>query len=133
MRLHHVGIVVQDLRQYGEAYVSFLGLTVESPIFEDPIQKVRLQFWKDAEGNLLELIEPNSPDSPVQNALRKGGGLNHLCYEVADVDQVIQKAIEKGGVPATGIVPAVAFEGRRVAFLFLPKLNLVEFVEAPVR
>ncbi|MFL6451858.1 MAG: VOC family protein [Bryobacteraceae bacterium] len=130
MRLHHVGIVVQDLCQYGEAYVSFLGLTAASAIFEDPIQKVRLQFWKDAHGNLVELIEPNGPDSPVQNAVRKGGGLNHLCYQVEDIDQAVQSAIEKGGVAATGIVPAVAFEGRRVAFVFFPKLNLIEFVEA---
>ena len=131
MRLHHVGIVVKDIRGYGEAHRRYLGLTEASDIFEDSIQKVRLQFWKDAEGNLLELIEPAASDSPVVKALEKGGGLNHLCYEVEDIEQEVRTAVEKGAILASGIVPAIAFGGRRIAFLFMPKLNLVEFLEAP--
>lgn len=133
MRLHHVGIVVKDLTGYGEAYKTFLGLSQASAIFEDPIQKVRLQFWKDTDGHLLELIEPAAPDSPVRKAIEKGGGLNHLCYEVDDMDQEVRTAVERGAVLAGAIVPAVAFGGRRVAFLFLPKLNLIEFVEAAAK
>ncbi len=131
MILHHVGIVVEDLSAYTEAYRTYLGLTVESNTFEDPLQKVRIQFCRDGRGNLLELIEPAALDSPVQTALRKGGGLNHLCYEVEDIDEQVRASLEKGAVPATGIAPAIAFSGRRVVFLFFPKLNLVEFVEAP--
>ena len=86
MRLHHVGIVVEDLAKYGEAYGKFLGLSVDSPAHHDPIQ-VHIQFWKDGGGNLLELIEPAAPDSPVHGVLKKGGGLNHLCYEVDDLDE----------------------------------------------
>ena len=130
MRLHHVGIVVNDLASYGEAYKTLLGLRQASAIFEDPIQRVRLQFWKDAHGHLLELIEPAATDSPVRKALQKGGGLNHLCYEVDDMDQEVRRAVESGAVLTGAIAPAVAFGGRRVAFLFFPKLNLIEFVEA---
>jgi len=130
MKLHHVGVVVDDLDASGEAYRSFLGLTAASEVFDDPLQKVRLQFWRDEQGALLELIQPATSDSPVQRALKKGGGLNHLCYEVEDIDLQVRTAIDQGAIPTTGIVPAVAFSGRRVAFLFFPKLNLVEFVEA---
>ena len=130
MRLHHVGIVVKDLASYGEAYKTFLGLSQASAIFEDPIQRVRLQFWKDTHGRLLELIEPAAPDSPVGKAFQKGGGLHHLCYEVDDMDQEVRTAVERGAVLTGGIVPAVAFGGRRIAFLFFPNLNLIEFVEA---
>jgi methylmalonyl-CoA/ethylmalonyl-CoA epimerase len=130
MTLHHVGIVVEDLRLYAEAYQSHLGLQADSEIFEDPIQKVRLQFWKDSSGNLLELIEPASQDSPVRKAVERGGGLNHLCYQVENIDEQVRLSLAQGAIPATGIVPAVAFSGRRVAFLFFPKLKLIEFVEA---
>lgn len=131
MKLHHVGIVVDDLRTHGEGYRRHLGMEEASEIFEDPIQRVRLQFWRDPSGSLLELIEPNGPDSPVRKALQKGGGLNHLCYEVADLEAQVRTSLEQGAIAATGINPAVAFEGRRVTFLFFPKLSLVEFVEAP--
>jgi methylmalonyl-CoA/ethylmalonyl-CoA epimerase len=130
MRLHHVGIVVESLAAHGQAYGTFLGLTADSPIYHDPIQKVRIQFWKDAGGNLLELIEPASPDSPVSGVLKKGGGLNHLCYEVENFDEQVRLALERGAIPAGEMAPAIAFSGRRVAFLFFPKMNLVEFVEA---
>jgi methylmalonyl-CoA/ethylmalonyl-CoA epimerase len=130
MRLHHVGIVVESLAAHGQAYGKFLGLSADSPVYHDPIQKVHVQFWKDAGGNLLELIEPAGPDSPVARVLKKGGGLSHLCYEVEDFDEEVRLALEKGAIPAGEVAPAMAFSGRRVAFLFFPKMNLVEFVEA---
>ena len=133
MRLHHVGIVVEDLAKYGEAYGKFLGLSVDSPAYHDPIQKVHIQFWKDGGGNLLELIEPAAPDSPVHGVLKKGGGLNHLCYEVDDLDEEVRLALEQGAISASPVAPAVAFSGRRVAFVFFPKLDLVEFLEAERR
>jgi len=131
MNLHHIGIVVEDLAAYGELCGVCLGLTADSAVYQDPIQQVRIQFWKDARGNMLELIEPDGPDSPVLGTLTKGGGLNHLCYEVEDIDEQVRISIEQGAIATSGIVPAVALSGRRVAFLFFPKLNLVDFVEAP--
>jgi len=131
MRLHHVGIVVRDLAAYGASCQAFLGMQPASPAVHDPIQKVRIQFWCDDTGKLLELVEPVGADSPVQEALRKGGGLNHLCFEVENIEAGISAALERGAIPVSGVVPAVAIDGRRIAFLFLPDLNLVEFVEAP--
>jgi methylmalonyl-CoA/ethylmalonyl-CoA epimerase len=129
MKLNHVGIVVKNLESYGEAYASNLGLTVDTPIFYDPIQKVRIQFWSDRHGGRLELIEAASEDSPVKRALEKGRGLNHLCYEVDDVDARVQEAVHRGAILTSQIVPAVAFGGRRIAFLYFRELGLIEFVE----
>ena len=130
MKLDHVGIVVKDLATGGAAYATHLGLTVDSPVFYDPVQKVRIQFWRDEHGGRLELIEAASEDSPVAGALRKGGGLNHLCYEVSDIDAGVQDAVNHGAILTSSIAPAVAFQGRRIAFLYFRELGLVEFVEA---
>jgi methylmalonyl-CoA/ethylmalonyl-CoA epimerase len=130
MKLHHVGIVVKDLASYGDAYAGVLGLEADSGIIYDPVQKVRAQFWKDARGSVLELIEPASPDSPVWRERQKGGGLNHLCYEVADIEQQLRDAVEKGGMVTSGLAPAVAFGGRRIAFVYFLELGLIEFLEA---
>jgi methylmalonyl-CoA/ethylmalonyl-CoA epimerase len=129
MRLHHVGVVVRDIAAYGAAF-EITGMHASSQLYYDPVQKVRIQFWSDAAGQTIELVEPAAADSPVQEALRKGGGLNHLCFEVDDLDAKVRELLERGGLPVCAATPAVAFGGRRIAFLFLPELNLVELVEA---
>jgi methylmalonyl-CoA/ethylmalonyl-CoA epimerase len=133
MTLHHVGIVVQSLESWGQAYAGSLGLVPEAEIVHDPIQKVRVQFWRDDTANLVELIEPAAPDSPVWGELKKGGGLNHLCYEVDDLERRVEDAVSGGAILAVSPVPAVAFSGRRIAFLYFRKLGLIEFVEREAR
>jgi methylmalonyl-CoA/ethylmalonyl-CoA epimerase len=129
MKLHHVGVVVKDIASSGEAYARLLGMAADSTIFFDPIQQVRVQFWRDARGALIELIEPSGPESPVWREAQKGGGLNHLCYETNDIDRTTQFSIEQGAMIARAIAPAVAFGGRRIVFLYFLELGLIEFLE----
>lgn len=133
MKMHHVGIVVENLEAWGEAYARSLGLVQHSEIFCDPIQKVRVQFWRDEETSLLELIEPAAPDSPVARALKRGGGLNHLCYEVDDIEHQVADAVADGAILVVAPIPAVAFSGHRIAFVYFRKVGLVEFVEREAR
>src|SRR4051812_1526246 len=92
MKLNHVGIVTRDLVATGASYQRTLGLEPLSEVLEDPLQKVRAQFWRDAGGSVVELIEPTGPDSPIWREAQKGGGLNHLCYETPDLEQTIREA-----------------------------------------
>lgn len=132
MRLHHTGIVVPDIRAYGEIYAATLGLSATTEIFHDPIQKVRVQFWGGGEAeSLIELIEPAAEDSPVWRALKKGGGLDHLCYETPDIEKTVQQSLDRGAALVRDLAPAVAFGGRRIAFLYFLELGLIEFVETP--
>jgi methylmalonyl-CoA/ethylmalonyl-CoA epimerase len=133
MKLHHVGIVAKNLESAGQAYGHALGLVQDSEIFHDPTQKVRVQFWRDDETNLVELIEPAAPDSPVWPELKKGGGLNHLCYEVDDIERQVGDAVAGGAILAVAPVPAVAFSGRLIAFVYFPDVGLIEFVEREAR
>jgi methylmalonyl-CoA/ethylmalonyl-CoA epimerase len=132
-KLHHVGILVPNLESWGEAYAASLGLAQNGEIVHDPIQKVRVQFWRDDAANLVELIEPAAADSPAWGELKKGGGLNHLCYEVDDIERRVEEAVTGGAILAVSPVPAAAFSGRRIAFLFFRKLGLIEFVETEAR
>ncbi len=130
MRLHHTGIVVSDLRSYGAAYAAGLGLSAKSEVFHDPIQKVRVQFWGGGEAeSLIELIEPAGEDSPVWRSCKKGGGLDHLCYETTDIERTVEESLGKGGALVREIAPAVAFGGRRIAFVYFLELGLIEFLE----
>lgn len=134
MRLHHTGIVVPDIKAYGELYAATLGLSPRTEIFHDPLQRVRVQFFGGAESeSWIELIEPAGEDSPVQRALKKGGGLDHLCYETSHIEKTLEESIAKGGAIVRPLAPAVAFGGRRIAFVYFLELGLIEFVEVPVQ
>ena len=131
MRFHHVGVVVKSIEETAKHYRKNLHLEPQSEIIEDPIQKVRVQFWaRPGDTTSVELIEPAGEDSPVQRALAKGGGLNHLCYEVGDIAASIQEALDNGALQVGALAPATAFGGRRISFLYYRHVGLVEFVEA---
>lgn len=129
--LNHIGIVVADIASSREMYGNLLGLAPISEVFEDPLQDVKVQFLGFPHKTSVELIEPLSEKSPARLALEKGGGLNHLCLEVDDLDDSLRRALASGAICTRRPVPAVAFGGRRIAFVFHRKAGLIEFVERP--
>lgn len=131
MKLHHIGVVVQDIYESAKIYERLLELKVVKDTGEDPIQKVKVVFLGSGWGDeiTLELLEPTDPDSPIANALRRGGGLHHLCFEVEDIDEEIRKIKERGGRVVCEPVPACGFDNRRIAFIFPVDNILTELVE----
>ncbi len=131
MRLHHVGVVVASV-ETARTYYAGLGLVPEGAVVEDPTQRVRIQFLTDVGGVFrIELLEPMGEDSPVRRSLEEGGGLNHLCYAVKDLDRTLTRLRSEGAVLVSGPVAAPAIGGARVAFLFDRSQGLFELVEAP--
>jgi methylmalonyl-CoA/ethylmalonyl-CoA epimerase len=93
----------------------------------DPIQKVNVAFT-DLHGVTVELIEPAGEGSPVAASLKKGIKLVHLCVEVTDMSKAIEFA-EKGDFrQLSQPVPAVAFEGRAIVWMFHPTFGLFELL-----
>ena len=130
MKLHHIGVVVPDIQAAAPWWSQVAGFRPTSEIVHDPIQKVMVQFF-EAGGTCIELIQPASDASPVTRFLNeRGGGLYHLCFEVPNLDQALAKWRESGAFLVTRPEPAVAFGGRRIAFLITPQRVLMELVEA---
>lgn len=97
----------------------------------DPIQQVKVCFAEMPGGAVIELVEPLTDKSPVNKIINsQRGGLYHLCYEVDDLDKAIAEFREKRCLPLGKPVPAVAFDGRRIVFLFTPNRDLIELVES---
>jgi methylmalonyl-CoA/ethylmalonyl-CoA epimerase len=63
--------------------------------------------------------------------LNQGPKMYHQAYEVKSLDQAITPLSERLGVVVSRLKPAVAFAGRRIAFLMIPNRWLVELIEAP--
>ena len=130
MKLHHIGIVVENIQKsLGELtkYLDFESTTVPSLVGS---QKVNICFLK-TNNVFLELIEPAEENSPISNFIKKGGGFHHLCFEVYDIHLELEK-MKKNGVRI--IVDVVkGFEERLTAFVMLDmkntNCNLIELAE----
>ena len=129
MILHHIGIVVKNIQEsLGELtnYLNFESTTVPSLVGS---QKVNICFLK-TNNVFLELIEPAQENSPISDFVKKGGGYHHLCFEVDDIHQEVEKMVKSGA--RLVVKPVIGFENRLIAFLFLKmentKCNLIELV-----
>jgi methylmalonyl-CoA/ethylmalonyl-CoA epimerase len=135
-KLLHVGVAVPSLDPTTEALSDLFGYKVVSGPFDDPIQKVKVNFLakSDADVAEIELIAPLSEDSPIKSMLAKsGGGAYHLCFETSDIDGALEHAKKNGCVVVSSPVPAVAFQGRRIAWIYTRSRQLFELVEAEAK
>ena len=129
LKLHHIGIVVQDINESLGEISNFLSFESTSLPTLVGSQKVNICFLK-TNSVYIELIEPADPDSPIISFVKEGGGFHHLCFEVDDIQQEIDKMVKKGA--RLVVAPVKGFEDRLIAFLMLnmkkTKCNLIELV-----
>ncbi len=134
-RLHHVGVATRKLAQTTETLESLFGYRTIAGPFADPIQRVSVSFLTlSAEDEVqVELVEPLAEDSPVTAILQKGGGAAyHLCMETSDLDAALTHSKALGCMLVSPPAPAVAFGGRRIAWIYTPTRQLVELVETAI-
>jgi methylmalonyl-CoA/ethylmalonyl-CoA epimerase len=130
---HHVGVAVPDLSAAIRDYRALFGYEVTMGPIDDPIQKVTACFMSRGHGDpVMELIAPLGPHSPIDRALKKGGGVHHICYAVPDMPGAIRHLTGHGAFLLGEPVPAVAFNLRQIAWLMTEHGLLVELLEDPV-
>ncbi len=130
--LHHLGFVVSSISAAAEDFAVSISARWDGEIIFDPIQRVRVAFFypADTRNPVFELVEPVGEGSPVSNFLKKkGGGLHHVCYEIDDLESGLRAARGAGLVVMAEPAPAVAFDGRRIAWVCSKKRLLVELLE----
>jgi methylmalonyl-CoA/ethylmalonyl-CoA epimerase len=134
MKLHHLGWVGHDLARMRVAFERD-GAELASPPIDDPIQRVTVQFLREpATGELWELVVPlgDPTASPLAGRLARGGGLDHVCYELeagdGTLDDRVAAEVARGARVVCEPVIAAAFE-RRIAFVFRRSRRLIELVE----
>jgi methylmalonyl-CoA/ethylmalonyl-CoA epimerase len=132
-KLLHVGVAVPSLEPTTEMLSTLFGYEVVSGPFDDPIQKVTVNFLATSGKDVaeIELIAPLTEDSPIRSMLAKGGGgAYHLCFETDDIDGALLHMQNNKCIVVAKPVPAVAFGGRRIAWIYTPSRQLIEIVEA---
>jgi methylmalonyl-CoA/ethylmalonyl-CoA epimerase len=97
----HVAVSVKagELEPQVEAYkaMGFKELHREDVLGGDQVREVLLQVGDGP--NLVQLLEPLTPESPVAKQLEKNGGrggLAHVAFRVADIGKTFDYLKEKG-------------------------------------
>jgi methylmalonyl-CoA/ethylmalonyl-CoA epimerase len=128
--LHHIGVVVAEIGPAVAAYIADFGYEIHSPASHDPVQTVFYQFLRlPGDSTYLELVAPDGPESKLANALKKRNALNHVCYAVDDIEDACRILRDRGSFLIQEPQPAIAFKGRRIAWLLGGDAVLVELVE----
>jgi methylmalonyl-CoA epimerase len=113
--LDHIGVAVESLAQ-GRGFYEVMGL---GPMTSERVdsEKVIVGFFELANGARIELLEPTSADSPVRKFLdKRGPGIHHICFKVADIRATLQRLKAKG-VRLINEEPRPGAHGCLVAFI----------------
>ncbi len=131
MRLHHIAYVTDNLEAKAETFCQLLGFTQLGQPEVDETQRVRILFLDMGNGEKLELLEPWGENSPIQQHLQKGGGLYHLCFEVDDLADTLEKVqTNDQAYVVREPTAAPAIGDQSVAFVVTKDQDLIEFVQA---
>lgn len=112
-RIAHIGVAVRSLEEIVPFYRDVLGMP-EIPL--DDADGARIAGLVAGE-SLVELLEAESPDSPIGKFVAKRGpGIHHICFNVDDLDGTLERCRNKG-IRLIDETPRVGAEGKRIAFL----------------
>ena len=126
-RIAHIGIAVRGLDDSVAFYRDILGMA-NVPLDNADGAKIA---GLDAGDSLVELLEAESPDSPIAKFVAKRGpGIHHVCFAVDDLDATLERC-RAHGVRLIDESPRVGAEGKRIAFLHPASTSgvLVELTE----
>jgi methylmalonyl-CoA/ethylmalonyl-CoA epimerase len=138
LRIDHVGIACRSLEATIERYVSVFGLAVVSQETnaEQGVREAMLALSSgpatSSGSSYVQLLEPLGDDTPVGKFLaRRGEGMHHIGYAVADVTAALAE-IGGTGVRLIDSRPRHGSMGASIAFLHPGDLGgvLTELVQS---
>jgi methylmalonyl-CoA epimerase len=124
--IDHVAIAVRDLTAACEYYQRAFGATVDhrEVVESDGVEEVLMKVAD----SYIQLLTPTRPDSPVAKALdKRGEGLHHVGYRVADCAAALAAMVAAGATPIDA-VPRPGSRGTTVAFIH-PKGSFGTLIE----
>ena len=127
MKLHHVGVAVDDLDAAVALYTRAFGAQLTHRAANDELTAAFLRAG-DAE---VELLQPLRDDTPVAKFLAKRGpGLHHIAVAVPDIERAMADARAQG-LELIDSEPRVGLHGTRIAFVHPASVGgvLTELVE----
>jgi methylmalonyl-CoA/ethylmalonyl-CoA epimerase len=130
-RIEHVGVVVRNLEASRRLWEDCFGIPLGS-VEKSTVRPQELALYPVGE-SMVELIAGTTPDSRHARMVAEGkGGLNHICFEVENIDEALAELKAKG-IPLLDQVPRFGHAGCRIAFIDPAATEncLIELAELP--
>jgi methylmalonyl-CoA/ethylmalonyl-CoA epimerase len=124
--IDHVAIAVRDLAAAVDYYQRAFGATIDhrEVVERDGVEEVLLKVAE----SYIQLLTPTRPDSPVAKAIdKRGEGLHHVGYRVADCRTALEAMVAVGATPIDK-EPRPGSRGTTVAFIH-PKGSFGTLIE----
>jgi methylmalonyl-CoA epimerase len=124
--IDHVAIAVHDIEAAISYYQRAFGATVDhrEVVESDGVEEALLKVAE----SYIQLLTPTRPDSPVAKSLEKRGeGLHHIGYRVANCAEALAQMIAAGATPLDK-TPRPGSRGTTVAFIH-PKGSFGTLIE----
>jgi methylmalonyl-CoA/ethylmalonyl-CoA epimerase len=114
-KIEHIGIAVANLEQSNLLFEKLLGAPAYK--FEEVASEgVKTSFFRNGP-NKIELLEATHPESPIAKFIeKKGEGIHHIAFEVADIHAEITRLKAEGFV-VINETPKKGADNKLVAFL----------------
>ncbi len=129
LKIDHLGSAVNSIDEGKNFWSDVLGLAFEGTETVSE-QKVTTAFFPVGESE-VELLESTAPDGPIAKYLeKKGAGIQHIAFRVADIEAALAELKEKG-IRLIDEKPRMGAGGAKIVFLH-PKATggvLVELCE----
>jgi methylmalonyl-CoA/ethylmalonyl-CoA epimerase len=128
-KIEHIGIAVNSLANAGSIYEKLLNTTIYKT--EDVASENVKTAFLQCGPNKIELLEASSADSPIAKFIAKRGeGVHHIAFEVADIRVEMQRLKNEGFVLLND-EPKPGADNKLVCFVHPKGVNgvLVELVQ----
>ncbi|MFQ3212766.1 MAG: methylmalonyl-CoA/ethylmalonyl-CoA epimerase [Marivirga sp.] len=115
VKVEHIGIAVKDIKKSNDLFTKLFN---KAPYKEEAVESegVTTSFFQMGESK-IELLEATSENSPIAKFLaKKGEGIHHIAYEVADIEAEM-KRMEKEGFQLLNTTPKKGADNKLVCFL----------------
>ena len=123
MKFAHIGIACNSIEEEIENIKKIHKINSISDIIFDEKQSANLCMLNIEDGLNIELISGKI----VENIVKKGIKYYHLCYEVENIEEELQR-MGNDIKPISEIKEAILFDGRKVIFV-IASYGLIELVE----
>jgi methylmalonyl-CoA/ethylmalonyl-CoA epimerase len=114
-KIEHIGIAVKDLEVSNKIFASLFGV-VHYKEEEVASEGVKTSFFKSGP-NKIELLQATNPGSPIAKFIdKKGEGVHHIAFAVADIKAEIER-LKTAGFVVLNETPKKGADNKLVAFL----------------
>lgn len=128
MKVNHIGYLVENIEEGIQEFLK-LGYFKLGEVIKDQDRKIYICFLKN-EDTVVELVSPIDETSVVYEMHKKFRNMPyHICYEAEDLEATMREYRKQGFIIVQPVAPAIAFDNRKVVFLFNKSIGLIEIVE----